>query len=146
MPIRKASAIWSGDLKAGSGKIITNGVLNNVDYSFSSRFEDGMGTNPEELLGSAHAACFSMDLANRLSKDGYSVESIRTSDVVHLDKGESGFSISKIVMNCEAKVQKITKDELMRYAEDAKNNCIISKAITGVEMELKVSLKQNIGV
>ena len=146
MPIRKASAIWTGDLTDGSGKIMTNGILNNAEYSFSSRFEDGRGTNPEELLGSAHAACFSMDLANRLASDGFAVETIKTSDIVHLDKGEAGFGITKIVMHCEAKVQGISKEKLIHYAEEAKNNCIISKAIAGVKMEMRVSLKENIEV
>ena len=140
MSIRKASAQWSGNLKDGIGRITTDGVLNNAEYSFSSRFEEGMGTNPEELLGAAHAACFSMELANKLSKDGYAVEQIKTTDKVHLDKGNAGFSISKIEINCEAKVQGISKEEFLKYAENAKNNCIISKALAGIKMELATAL------
>ncbi|HET6244568.1 MAG: OsmC family peroxiredoxin [Bacteroidetes bacterium] len=141
MPTRKASAQWSGDLKQGSGKITTGGVIKNAEYTFTSRFEDGVGTNPEELLGSAHAACFSMELASKLSADGYSVDTINTSDSIHLEKNGNGFSISKIVINCEAKVQGINKEEFLKYAENAKNNCIISKALTGVNMELETVLK-----
>lgn len=140
MSIHKASAQWTGNLKDGLGRITTDGALNNAEYSFSSRFENGLGTNPEELLGAAHAACFSMELASKLSKDGYAVERIKTTDKVHLDKGDSGFSISKIEINCEAKVQGINKEEFLRYAENAKNNCIISKALAGIKMELATAL------
>ena len=140
MSIHKAIAQWSGNLKDGLGRITTDGVLNNAEYSFSSRFEDGLGTNPEELLGAAHAACFSMELSSTLSKDGYAVEQIKTTDKVHLDKGDSGFSISKIEINCEAKVQGINKEEFLKYAENAKNNCIISKALAGIKMELATAL------
>ncbi|MDQ3190476.1 MAG: OsmC family peroxiredoxin [Bacteroidota bacterium] len=138
---RKASAQWSGDLKNGLGKITTDGVINNAEYSFVSRFEDGIGTNPEELLGTAHAACFSMELANKLSLDGYSVDRIHTTDSVHLEKKENGFAISKIVVTCEAAVQGINKEEFLKYAENAKNNCIVSKALSGVKMELITTLR-----
>ncbi len=141
MITRKASAQWSGDLKNGLGKITTGGVINNAEYSFTSRFEDGVGTNPEELLGTAHAACFSMELANKLSLDGYSVDRIHTTDSVHLEKKENGFAISKIVVTCEATVQGINKEEFLKYAENAKNNCIVSKALSGVLMELKTTLR-----
>ena len=140
MAIRKGSAQWTGNLKDGLGRITTRGAINNAEYSFSSRFEDGLGTNPEELLGTAHAACFSMELASKLSKDGYSVASIKTSDSVHLEKNDTGFSISKITINCEAKVQGINKEEFLKYAENAKNNCIISKALAGIKMELSTAL------
>lgn len=139
---RKASAQWSGDLKSGLGRITTGGAIKeNAEYSFISRFEDGVGTNPEELLGTAHAACFSMELASKLSADGYSVDKINTKDSVYLAKGDYGFSISKIVINCEAEVQGINKEEFLKYAENAKNNCIISKALAGIEMELETALK-----
>lgn len=141
MVTRKASAQWSGDLKNGLGRITTGGAINNAEYSFTSRFEDGIGTNPEELLATAHAACFSMELASKLSADGYSVDKINTTDSIQLENGENGFSIAKIVINCEAKVQGINSDEFLRYAENAKNNCIVSKALTGVIMELETSLK-----
>ncbi len=138
---RKANAQWMGNLKKGTGKVTTeSGALNETIYNFANRFEDGGGTNPEELIGAAHAACFSMELASKLSADDYSVESIKTSDTVFLEKGDSGFSITKILMKCEAKVDGIDKETLNKYAQNAKNNCIISKALAGIEMELELSL------
>src|SRR5216117_388069 len=92
---RKASAVWSGDLKSGKGSISTDsGVLKQTQYSFSTRFENGVGTNPEELLGAAHAGCFSMAFAAELGKAGFTPESIQTTATITLDKTDAGFSVT----------------------------------------------------
>src|SRR5438046_5737440 len=94
---RKASAVWNGGLKDGKGAISTDsGVLSNTQYSFSTRFEDGLGTNPEELIAAAHAACFSMALSGQLGQASLTADSIRTTAAVSLEKTDSGFAITKV--------------------------------------------------
>src|SRR5882762_9651906 len=93
---RKASAVWQGNLKAGKGSISTaSGVLSDAQYSFGTRFENGIGTNPEELLAAAHAGCFAMALSAQLGEAGMTAESIRTTATITLDKAEGGFAITK---------------------------------------------------
>src|SRR5689334_23834094 len=95
--LRKATAVWNGGLKDGNGKISTDsGVLKDTQYSFSTRFEDGVGTNPEELIAAAHAGCFSMALSGQLGNAGMTAESIKTTAEVRLEKLDSGFAITKI--------------------------------------------------
>ncbi len=143
MPIRKANAEWRGDLKNGSGNISTeSGILNNVVYNFVSRFEEGKETNPEELIGAAHAACFSMALANDLSGAGFKVNSIKTEDKVHIVKLESGFTITKIEIDTVGDVEGIDETAFTKHAEDAKKGCPVSKALTGPEMALTAKLKK----
>lgn len=143
MPIRKASAEWRGDLKSGSGNISTEtGVLNNIVYNFVSRFENGDETNPEELLGAAHAACYSMALANGLAGAGFKVNSINTEDNVHIVKLESGFTITKIEINTVADVEGVDEETFQKAAEDTKKGCPVSKALTGTEMVLTATLKK----
>ncbi len=143
MPIRKANAEWRGDLKGGSGNISTeSGALKNVAYNFVSRFEQGNETNPEELVGAAHSACFSMALANVLSGAGFKVNSIKTEDKVHIDKLEAGFTITKIEMFTEADVEGIDDAAFQKHAEDSKKACPVSKALTGTEIILKATLKK----
>src|SRR5512146_2293291 len=97
MPVRKASAQWRGNLAQGKGVLSTEtGVLKNTAYDAKSRFESGNTTNPEEILGAAHAACYSMALANSLSKAGFKVKSIKTEDSVHIEKNPEGFRITRI--------------------------------------------------
>jgi lipoyl-dependent peroxiredoxin len=137
---RNASAVWNGNLKEGNGGITTqSGVMNQTKYSFATRFENGEGTNPEELLSAAHAACFSMDFANRLSNKGYSVGSIKTSDFIHLEKENGGFKITKIVMVCEANVKDIDNEILNSIGAESKTNCIVSKALAAIPMELEIN-------
>ena len=142
MPVRKASAEWRGDLKNGSGNISTeSGTLNNVVYNFVSRFEQGQETNPEELVGAAHAACYSMALANGLAGAGFKVNSIKTEDKVHIVKLDSGFTITKIEIETIADVDEIDEATFSKHAEDTKKGCPVSKALTGTEMVLTAKLK-----
>jgi osmotically inducible protein OsmC len=142
MSVRKANAVWRSGLKNGSGKVsVESKLFTDSNYSFSKRFEDEPGTNPEELLGAAHAACFSMALAADLEKAGYNVVEIKTEDRVHLEKGENGYSITKIEIDTEADVEGIKFDELKSIAEKTKSGCPVAKAITGVEFDLKIHLK-----
>ncbi|MCW8823246.1 MAG: OsmC family protein, partial [Ignavibacteriaceae bacterium] len=132
MPIRKANAQWKGDLKSGNGTLNTETkLLNETLYDAGSRFESGKTTNPEELIGAAHAGCYSMALANALSKDGFKVNSIDTEAKVHLEKLESGFTITKIELDTVGEVAGIDKDKFQKYAEQTKTGCPVSKALTG---------------
>jgi lipoyl-dependent peroxiredoxin len=141
MAIRKGSAEWNGDLKSGSGKLSSEtGILNNISYDAASRFETGNTTNPEELLGAAHSACYSMALANTLAKEGFKVNSIKTSDDVHLVKQEAGFTITKIVIHTEGSVDGIDEATFKKHAEATKSGCPVSRALKAVEMELHAKL------
>lgn len=141
MPIRSANATWKGNLKEGKGSVSTeSGLVSDADYSFAKRFENEKGTNPEELLGAAHAACYSMALSNALSSDGFTVKSVKTADKVHLDKVANGFAITKIEINCEAEVSGIDEKTFLKFAEDTKKGCPVSKALTGVEFVLNAKL------
>ncbi len=143
MPVRKANAEWRGDLKKGSGNISTeSGVLKSVAYNFVSRFETGQETNPEELIGAAHAACYSMALSNILAGAGFTVNSVKTEDKVHIEKLESGFTITKIEMQCDADIAGIDEAAFMKHAEEAKKGCPVSKALAAVEMTLTARLKK----
>jgi len=143
MPIRKANAEWRGDLRKGSGNISTeSGVLKNVAYNFVSRFETGKETNPEELIGAAHAACYSMALSNDLAGAGFTVNSVKTEDKVHIEKLESGFTITKIEIHCDANIAGIDEATFKKHAEDAKKNCPVSKALAAVDMVLTANLKK----
>lgn len=142
MPVRSASAEWRGDLKGGKGNLTTESkVLNNNEYNFTSRFEGGTVTNPEELLGAAHSGCYSMALAHALSTDGFKVNSIKTSDKVHLEKSETGFGISKIEITTEGDVEGIDAAKFNEYAEKTKTACIVSRALASVPMVLSAKLK-----
>jgi osmotically inducible protein OsmC len=109
-------------------------------YSFGSRFEEGTGTNPEELIGAAQAGCFSMFLANLLAQAGHAPRSIETTARVHLDQVVGGFVIKRIELASEGDVENIDEDELRRHAEAAKEGCPVSKALTGVEIEARAEL------
>jgi lipoyl-dependent peroxiredoxin len=141
MPVRKGNAEWRGDLIKGNGNISSeSGVLKNVAYNFVSRFESGNETNPEELLGAAHSACFSMALSNNLSKAGFKVNSVKTEDKVHIEKLEAGFTITKIEVNTVGNVEGIDEGEFKKQAEEAKKGCPVSRALTGVEFILNATL------
>ena len=116
MPVRKGSAQWSGNLQQGKGVLNTEtGVLKNTAYNAKSRFESGDETNPEEILGAAHAGCFSMALANSLSKAGFKVNSIETEDAVHIEKLPEGFTITKIDIKTDGDVDGIDKDTFVPF-------------------------------
>jgi osmotically inducible protein OsmC len=137
---RTAKAVWQGDLKKGNGSLELGSGVFQGKYSFTSRFEDGTGTNPEELIGAAHAGCFSMALSSELSKAGYTVDEIQTEAIVSLDKDANGFSIPEIKLVSKARVKDITMDEFIQYASGAKENCPVSKALTGVKIYLEAHL------
>ncbi len=140
MPVRIASALWKGTLKDGKGKMkLGSGAFEGI-YSFSSRFEEGKGTNPEELIGAAHAGCFSMALAHGLAQAGYSPKHIYTTAKVNLVKTEKGFEIADIELITEAKVPEIKENVFIQHAENAKKNCPVSKALVGTEIKLQAKL------
>lgn len=138
MPTRNATAVWKGTLKEGSGKLSYGSYEN--PYSFSSRFEDGQGTNPEELLAAAHAGCYSMALSLALHNGGFAPVSVSTVAKAHLTKGEAGFSINQIDLEVEAEVPGITDEQFQKLAEDTKTGCIVSKALSAVPMHVKATL------
>jgi osmotically inducible protein OsmC len=140
MPIRKAQAIWEGNLREGKGTMkLGSGALEG-SYSYPSRFEDGQGTNPEELLGAAHAGCFSMALSSALGRAGYSPVKINTQAAVHLEKLEEGFTIVRIDLKTEAEVPDIDEKQFFELAEGAKKNCPISRALAVPEINLESKL------
>ena len=127
---RKASAVWQGGLKDGKGTISTDsGVLSNTQYSFSTRFEDGVGTNPEELIGAAHAGCFSMALSGQLGTAGLTAESINTTATVTMDKTEAGFTITEVHLDVRASIPGATKEAFETAANNAKAGCPISRLL-----------------
>lgn len=129
MPIRKSEAVWRGTLKEGSGTMKLASGLYEGPYTFSSRFEEAAGTNPEELIGAAHAGCFSMFLAALLTEKGYAPERIQTTASVHLGAGPL---IKKIVLESEAAVPGVGEAEFQELAEAAKAGCPVSKALAAV--------------
>jgi osmotically inducible protein OsmC len=140
MVLRKGKAIWEGNLKEGKGTMeLKSGVFKGA-YSFKSRFKDGSGTNPEELIGAAHAGCFSMALANILAEAGHTPKKVSTSADVQLDEVEGEPTITKITLNTEAKVPDIDAGEFNKYAENAKDGCPVSKALQGIDIALNAKL------
>ncbi len=140
MAVRIAQAEWQGDLPTGRGTVETESGAVKGTYSFSSRFEDGAGTNPEELLGAAHAGCFSMALANALANAGFPAERIRTTARVHLTKGPEGFGIPRIELQCEAEVPGISPEAFQEEARGAKAGCPVSRALGAVQIDLDARL------
>ena len=140
MATRKANAVWKGGAQDGKGKVSLGSGAFEGNYSFKSRFEDGSGTNPEELIGAAHAGCYSMALSVGLEQAGYSPESVSTEAHVHLVKEGEGFTINKIDLVTEAKVPKISEEDFQEQAKGAKENCPVSKALAGVDISLKAKL------
>ena len=128
--IRKASAIWNGSLKEGKGTISTDSkVLSNAQYSFSTRFENGIGTNPEELIAAAHAGCFSMALSAQLGGAGITPESIETTASVTLEKLEAGFTVTKVHLDVTAKIPGADAAAFEKAAQDAKAGCPSSRLL-----------------
>jgi osmotically inducible protein OsmC len=141
MPKRTADARWEGSLEDGSGTMQVASGAYEGPYSFQSRFEEGDGTNPEELIAAAHAGCFSMALSGDLGAAGYEPESVETTATVHIDKVEGGFAIKRIELDTRARVPGIEDEEFQRVAEGAKQNCPVSKALAAVEtVELNAEL------
>ncbi|MEA2456869.1 MAG: lipoyl-dependent peroxiredoxin [Thermoleophilaceae bacterium] len=141
MPKRTADARWEGSLTEGHGTMRVASGAYEGPYSFQSRFEEGDGTNPEELIAGAHAGCFSMALSGELGRAGHEPESIETTATVHIDKVEGGFGITRIELETRARVPGIDADEFQRLAEAAKQNCPVSRALAAVEtIELNAEL------
>jgi osmotically inducible protein OsmC len=127
---RSASAMWNGDLKSGNGTISTaSGVLTNTQYSFATRFEDGAGTNPEELIAAAHAGCFSMALSAQLGEAGIVAQSIHTTATVTLEKSGGGFAITAVHLDLTARVPGVDQQAFEMAAENAKAGCPVSKVL-----------------
>jgi osmotically inducible protein OsmC len=125
---RTASAQWRGDLKSGNGTVSTaSGTLANAPYSFHTRFEEGKGTNPEELLAAAHAGCFTMALSAQLAAAGLTAESLETTCSISLEKQPDGFSITESHLELKAKVPGASKEAFDKAVENAKSGCPVSK-------------------
>ncbi len=140
MAIRTAKAQWEGNLQEGRGKMSFGTGAWEGPYSFSSRFEEGQGTNPEELIAAAHAGCFSMAFSARLANNGFTPKRVTTSASVHLLKGEGGFSITEIQLNTEAEVPGIDNAKFQELAEAAKTGCPVSKALAATPIKLNAKL------
>lgn len=137
---RKAHARWEGDLRAGNGTVRLGSGAFEGRYSFGSRFEQNPGTNPEELLGAAHAGCFTMALASSLAKAGYTPKSVETTAVVHLDKVDGTFTVTGIDLVTRGDVPGVTVAEFQKLADDTKVTCIISRALAAVPMTVEATL------
>jgi len=140
MPVRTATARWEGSLQDGKGTMRLGSGAYEGQYSFSSRFEEGTGTNPEELIGAAHAGCFSMALSAGLSREGHPPDRVETTARVHLDKVGEGFRITRVDLDCEAGVPGIDEVMFREAAEVAKANCPVSQALAGAEITLEARL------
>ena len=138
---RSASAVWTGSLKEGNGKISTpSGVLHDAPYSFLTRFENAKGTNPEELIGAAHAGCFAMALSAQLSTMNFTPDSIQTKAAVTLEKLEAGWTISRVHLDVAAKVPDISSSAFEAAAASAKANCPVSRLLKA-EITMTASLE-----
>ena len=140
MPDRTAEAVWEGSLQQGKGVMKFGSGAFEGNYSFSSRFEEGPGTNPEELIGAAHAGCFSMAFSGNLGRAGYTPNRVHTTAQVRVEKVGNGFKITKIHLNTEADVPGIDEKTFQEQAEAAKKGCPVSQALTGVEITLEARL------
>lgn len=141
MPKRTAEAEWNGNLKEGSGTLWTATNNQKQPYTFASRFQEGKGTNPEELIGAALAGCFSMALSNMLDQADHTPETVNTSAEVDLDMGGDAPTIATITLHVNATVGNIDEDTFREIAEEAKNNCPVSRALKGVDIRLETTLK-----
>ena len=140
MPVRSAEAEWKGALVDGSGRIKLGSGAFDGPYSFKARFEDGSGTNPEELIGAAHAGCFTMALSAQLGRAGFKPSRIHTTAKVHLEKQGDSFAIPRIELETEAEVPGIDNNVFQEQAEAAKKGCPVSKALAGVQISLNAKL------
>jgi len=142
MTIKKtASSNWSGDIKSGKGTISTqSGALDNQPYGFNTRFEDKPGSNPEELVGAAHSACFGMALSLALGEAGFTAENINTEAVVSLDEVDDGFAVTHIALEVNATIADISNEQFQALCEQTKKGCPISKLLN-TEISLNATLK-----
>lgn len=138
---RKAEAQWFGELKSGNGTMAVGSGAWSGPFSFNSRFEGSKDTNPEELLGAAHAGCFSMALANSLAGAGHIPTSIKTTAVVTVDKVATGFAVTKIALTTRGVVPGLSQAKFLEFAEETKTGCIISRALATVPMTIDAMLE-----
>ena len=141
MPARKSSAVWEGTLKEGKGTMKVGSGAYEGPYSFASRFEEGSGTNPEELIGAALAGCFSMALASNLTKAGHTPKRISTTANVKLETVDGGPKITTIELTTDAEVPGLDDKTFQEQGEATKKGCPVSKALTGTEIKLTATLK-----
>jgi osmotically inducible protein OsmC len=141
MTTRTSSARWQGDLKSGNGTLALGSGAFEGQYNFTSRFEEGVGTNPEELIAAAHAACFSMALSNMLATAGFTPNFVETNATAHLGKVDGNVAITRIDLVTTGSVPNIDESEFLKHAEAARAGCIISRALAGVgEITLDATL------
>ena len=139
MPTKKAEAVWNGNLKSGKGTMKLESGSYDGSYSFATRFENKSGSNPEELIGAAHAGCFSMALSNELDKAGFTPNSVHTKAEVTIDPGAGAITTIKLITKGD--VPNIENDKFQEIAAAAKEGCPVSKALTGVNIELEATLE-----
>lgn len=140
MPVRTAEAVWQGNLREGKGRMKLGSGAFEGRYTWSSRFEEAQGTNPEELIAAAHAGCFTMALASQLTKAGFPPEQIQTSARVHLDKVDGANKITTVELDTEARVPTVDEAHFLELADTAKRTCPVSQALAGVEIKLQARL------
>jgi osmotically inducible protein OsmC len=140
MAIRKAEAVWEGNLKEGKGRVKLGSGLFEGPYSHASRFEEGAGTNPEELIGAAHAGCYSMALSADLAGAGHTPKRVHTTAQVHFERVEGKATITRIHLDTQAQVPGIDEKTFLEYAEGAKKGCPVSRALASVEITLNARL------
>ncbi len=141
MAYRTAEAEWKGNLTAGTGRIKVQSATFDAPYDFRGRTGDGKGTNPEELIGAAHAGCFTMQLSALLGNAGFTADRLRTTAKVHLEKQGAGFAIPRIELELEGTVPGLDAAAFQKHAETAKASCPVSKALAGTEITLTTRLK-----
>jgi osmotically inducible protein OsmC len=141
MAVRSATAEWTGSLREGRGELALESGAFRGPYSFRSRFEDGKETNPEELIGAAHAGCFTMALTALLARQQITPTRIHTTAAVHIEQGAGGFSIPRIELKTRASIPGLDAARFAALAADAKQNCPVSKALAGVEISLDAALE-----
>lgn len=134
--VRKGSAEWNGDLKSGKGTVTVQSGAFDTQYSYKSRWEEGTGTNPEELIGAAHAGCYSMALSNTLAEAGHTPDSVKTTAKVKME----GIKITEVLLETQGSVPGIDQAEFQGYAEDAKKNCPVSQALAALDIKLDAKL------
>ncbi len=140
MPTRNADAEWTGGLKGGKGTMAFGSGAYEGPYSFSSRFEEGPGTNPEELIAAAHAGCFSMQFSALLEAAGHVPDRVATTATVHLDPDDGGFTITRVHLQSEAEVSGVDEDAFQQTADEAKRTCPVSRLLTGAEITVDARL------
>lgn len=140
MPVRKANAVWEGELQKGKGTMEVESGAFSGKYSVGSRFESDPGTNPEELIAAAHAGCYSMAFSAILGKNGFTPKSIKTEAKVHIDKDGDGFTITKIELSTVCDIPGIDNESFAKHANEAKEGCPVSRALAGPKITLDAKL------